>query len=139
MGPRRQSCLFCLKDADGYCNISFLNFKSQFPFWANLCANCMPTLVLWISNFKFLFSNLGQKKSKLFVLSKRCHTWYLEDADSYFNIYCLNFKLKIHFWSNLDQKSLICPFYLKISTLGIWRMRILIPRLVFWILKAKSI
>ena len=91
-----------------------------------------PTLNSFLSKF-------GPKKSKLFVLSKSWHTWYLEDADAYFNICFLNFELKIYFWPNLGQKSQICLFCLKIGTLGILRMRILIPRLVFWILKPKSI
>ena len=34
--------------------------------------------------------------SKLLVLSNSWHAWYLEDADSYFNIRFLNFKLKLH-------------------------------------------
>ena len=91
-----------------------------------------PTLNSFLAKF-------GAKKSKLFVLSKSWHTWYLKDADCYFNICFLNFKLKIHFWPNLEQKRQISPFCLKIGTLGILRMRILIPRLVFWNLKPKSI
>ena len=69
--------------------------------------------------------------SKLLVLSKSWHKWYLEDADSYFNICFINFEIKLHFWPNLDQKGQVCPFCLKIGTLSILRMRILIPRLVF--------
>ena len=38
---------------------------------------------------------------------------------------------KIHFWANLDQKSHICPFCLKIGTQSILRMLILILTLVF--------
>ena len=69
--------------------------------------------------------------SKLLVLSKSWHKWYLEDADSYFNICFINFEIKLHSWPNLDQKGQVCPFCLKIGTLSILRMRILIPRLVF--------
>ena len=105
------------KDADFKFRLRFLKFWSQNPF----------------------LGKFGPKKSKLSVLSKSWHTWYLENADSYFSIYFLNFKLKIHFWPNLGQKSEICQFYLKIGTLGILRMWILIPRLVSWILKPKSI
>ena len=43
------------------------------------------------------FGKFGSKISRLFVLSKSWNTWYLEDADSYFNICFLNFELKIHF------------------------------------------
>ena len=78
-----------------------------------------PTLNSFLGKF-------GPKKSKLFVLSKSWHTWYLEDADSCFKICFLNFELKINFQSNLGQKSQICSFCLKIGTLGILRMRILI-------------
>ena len=103
---------------------------------------CWFLLQHYFCEFTTLNSFLGKfepKKSKLFVLSKSWHIWYLEDADSYFNICFLNFGLKIHFWPNLGQKSQIYPFCLKIVTLGILRMRILIPRLVLWILKPKSI
>ena len=140
-------------------DLDFWNFDPKIHFWANLgpksqsCPSCLkvcthgisrmliliPILVLRISNFKFLFGQIWAKKVKLFVLSKGWHTWYLEDADSYFDIFFLNFELKIHFRPNLVQKSYICPFCLKIGTLGILMMWIIIPRLVFWILKPKSI
>ena len=106
-----------LKDAASYSNICFMNFQLLMPF----------------------LGKFGPKKSKLFVLSKNWHACHIEDADSCFNICFFNFELKIYFWPNLGQKGQICPFCLKIGTLGILRMRILIPRLVFWILKAKSI
>ena len=77
------------------------------------------------------FGKFGSKISRLFVLSKSWNTWYLEDADSYFHICFLYFELQVYFWPNSDQKSQICQFCLKIGTLGILRMRILIPRLVF--------
>ena len=122
LGPKSQSCTFCLKiDTDG--------------IWRMLVL--IPTLVSWISNFKW--SKFGPKKARLFVLSKSWHTWYLEDADFYFNIYFLNFKLKLHFWLNLGQKGQICPFCLKIGMLAIVGMWILISRLLFWISKPKSI
>ena len=140
-------------------DLDFWNFDPKIHFWANFgwksqsCSFCLkigthgisrmliliPTLVLWIPNFKFLFGQIWAKNVKVVGLPKSWHTWYLEDADSYFNICFLDFELKLHFWQNLGQKSQICPFCLKIGTLGILRMRILIPRLVFWILKPKSI
>ena len=46
----------------------------------------------------------GPKKSKLSVLSKNWHTWYLKEADSYSDIGFLNIQPKIHFGANLDQK-----------------------------------
>ena len=58
-----------LEDADSYWNISFLNFKSEFPFWGNFYANCMPTLVLWFSNFKVLFQQTWVKKFKVFCFA----------------------------------------------------------------------
>ena len=81
----------------------------------------------------------GPKKSKLFVLSKSWHTWYLEDADSYLKIGFLNFKLKIYFLPNLGQKSQICPFCQKIIPHVTSRLLILVPTFVFSISKPKSI
>ena len=81
----------------------------------------------------------GPKESKLSVLPANWHTWYLGDADSYPNISFLNLQPKIYFWANLDQKSQSCLFRLKIGTHGIFRMLILVPTLVLWISKSKSI
>ena len=101
----------------------------------------IPT-VLWVSNSKFLLGKFGQKKIKFSVLPENWHAWYLENADSYFNIYFLNFKPKTNFWgrfwADLGQKSQICSFCLKTGTHCISRMQILIPKLVFWISKPKS-
>ena len=160
LGQKFKVVLFCLKigahSISGMLilnpDLDFWNFDPKIHFWANLgpksqrCSFCLkigahaisrmliliPTLVSLFSNFKFLF---GQIWAKLFILSKSLHTWYLEDADSYFNVCFLNFKLKIHFCPNLGQKSQICPFCRKIGTLCVLRMQILIPRLVSWILK----
>ena len=107
MGPKSQRCPFSLKiGTHGISRMLIL----------------IPTLVFWFSNFKFLLGKFGSKKSKLFVLSKSLHTWYFEDADSYFSICFLNFELKIHFWPNLGQKSQICPFCMKSGTLCILTM-----------------
>ena len=81
---------------------------------------------------------MGQK-SQLFVLSKSCHTWYLEDADSYLKICFLNFELKTYFLPNLGQKSHICPFCQKIVPHVTSRLLILVPAFVFSISKPKSI
>ena len=119
-----------LKDADSYCDISFQISNPNFLFGQI----CMPTVCqhyfFECSTLNSFFGKFGSQKSKLFELSKSWHTWYLKDADSYFNICFLNFKLKIYFWRNLGQKIQICPLCLKIGTFVILRMRILIPRLV---------
>ena len=167
LGPKRQNCPFCLKI--GTHGISrmliliptlvFWNSDPKIDFWANLgqksqsCSFCpkigrhgismkvilIPTLVFWISNQKSVLGKFGSKNSKLLVLFDNLHTWYLEGAYSYFNICFLNFKPKTDLWPNLVQKSQICSFCLKIGTHGISRIRILIPKLVFWISKPKSI
>ena len=59
----------------------------------------------------------GPKKSKIFVLSKSWHAWYLEDADSYFNICFLNVDLKIHCWPNLAKKVKFVHLGLKLAHL----------------------
>ena len=46
---------------------------------------------------------------------------------------------KLHFWENLGPKGQSCPFCLDIGTHGISRMLMLIPTLVLWIFKQKSI
>ena len=78
----------------------------------------------------------GPKKSKLSVLSENWHTWYLGSADSESRLSFWNSDPKIHFWANLGQS---CLFYLKIGTHVISRFLILVPILVFWISKPKSI
>ena len=90
----------------------------------------------YFCKFEILISFLGkfgQKKSKLSVLTKNWHTWYLGIADSESRFRFLKFWPKIHFWENLGWKSQSCPFSLKIGIHGILMMLILIPTLVFWI------
>ena len=84
---------------------------------------------------KYRFNTISETKSNT------VHWKYTtcKDGDSYFKICFLNFEVKIHFLANLDQKSQICSFCLEIGTLGILRMRILIPSLVFGILKPNFI
>ena len=120
LGPKSQRCPFCLRIGTHAISRMLI---------------LIATLVFWISNFKLLFGQIWAKIVKV-VLCKSFHAPYLENADSYCNICFLNFELKIHFWPNSSQT---CPFCLKIGTLCILRMRILIPRLVFWILKPKFI
>ena len=123
-GPKKSKLYFLpenwhiwyLEDGDSYSNIS--------------CE--FPTLNPVLGKF-------GPKESKLSVLPANWHTWYLGDADSYSNISFLNLQPKIYFWANLDQKSQSCLFRLKIGTHGIFRMLILVPTLVLWISKSKSI
>ena len=72
------------------------------------------------------FGKFGPEKSKLFVLSKSSHKWYLEDADSYFNICFLNFQLKNHFWPNLSQSWVkFVNFAWKLAHLVSWRWGLL--------------
>ena len=73
------------KDASSYFNISFLNFKSWFPFWANLgqkSQSCLsylkigtyvisrflilfPIIVFWISKPKSIFGQVRIEKLKI--------------------------------------------------------------------------
>ena len=55
----------------------------------------------------------GSKKLKLSVLPENWHTCFLEGADSYSDISCLNFKTQIYFWASVGQKSQSCLFCLK--------------------------
>ena len=125
LGRKIQSCPFWLKSGShGILEVLIPN----------------PHLDFWNPDSKIHFSaNLGPKRSNLSALSEIWCTWYLEDADFYFNICFLDFKQKTNFWTNLGQKSQICSFCLKIGTHGISRMRIVIPKLVFSVLKPKSI
>ena len=95
--------------------------------------------------FSVFFTNFRKTKIlifmqwKLSVLTENWHTWYLGSADSQSGLSFWNSDPKIHFWANLCQKSQICFFYLKIGTHVISRLLILVPILVFWISKPKSI
>ena len=77
--------------------------------------------------------------SKLFVFPENWNVWHLDNADSYYSSSFLNFWPQIHFRANLGQKSQSCSFCLKICTHVISRLLILVPTLVFWISKPKSI
>ena len=98
-----------------------------------------PDLDFWNSYPKIHMGKFGSKKSKLSLFPENWHTWHLDDADSYSNIIFLNFQPYIHFWANLGQKSQSCLFCLKIGTHVMSRLLILVPTLVFWISKSKSI
>ena len=92
LGPKIQSCFFCLKigawhlkDADSESRLRFLKFRPQNPFlgkfgsknsklsvlsenwytWYLKVLILIPTLVLWISNPNFLFEQIWAKKVKV--------------------------------------------------------------------------
>ena len=88
---------------------------------------------------KPIFEQIWAKKVKESFMLKNWHKWYLDDAESYSNNSFLNFQPKIHFWANLGQKNSELSFCLKIGTNSILKTWILVPTLVFWISKPKSI
>ena len=94
LGPKIQSCPFCLKIGTHSIsrmlipNPDFLKFSPQNPF----------------------FGKFGPKTSNMFVLSENWYTWHLKHSDSYSNISFLNFKSLFPFWANLGQKCQICLF-----------------------------
>ena len=95
-------------------------------------------LKFWLQNL--FLGKFGPKKSTLDVLpDENWHTCYFKDADSYSNMSFLNFQPKIYFLANLGRKSQSCLFYLKIVTQNIRTMLTLIPTLIFWNFKPKSI
>ena len=79
LGPKSQSCLFCLKI--GAHDISRMLIPN-------------PDLDIWNFNPKIHFwDKFGPKNSKVSALSENWYTWYLKDVDSYSNISFLNFQL----------------------------------------------
>ena len=78
------------------CWFLFRHYFSQFP-----------TLNSFVEKF-------GPKNSKLFILTKNWHTWFIEDADSCSGNSFLNYQT--YFWARLDWKSQSCLFHLKIDT-----------------------
>ena len=65
---------------------------------------------------------------------------YLGGADSESGLRFLRFWPQNPFsWVNSGRKGQSCPFCLKIDTRDIWSMLILIPTLVFWTSKPRSI
>ena len=86
-----------------------LGRKIQSPFWPKSSAHAILEVLIPNPNLDFLNSNpkihflgkFGPKNSKLSVLSKKWHTWYLKNADSFFNISFLNFQPKNPFWAKL--------------------------------------
>ena len=97
------------------------------------------TEIFEISTPKSIFGQFRSKKSKLSVFPENWHTWHLHNADSYSNISFLKFQPQTHFWANLGQKSQSWLFCLKTGTHVLSRLLILVPTLVFWISKPKSI
>ena len=128
MGQKSQSCAFCLKiGTTGILRMLIL----------------IPTLALWISNSKFPFGKIWAKKGKVVhfawklahMVSPEC--WFL------FQHLLSEFQTKNQFLETFlgkfGPKSQICSFCQKMGTHCIPRMQILIPKLVFWISKPKSV
>ena len=112
LGPKNQSCPFCLKtgtdgDADSYYNINVLKLHPQNPFFSKFEPKKLKLSVLsksrstwplkdanFYCNISFLnfrpwnsfLGKFGKKNWKLSVLSENWHSWYLEDANFYSNI-----------------------------------------------------
>ena len=78
-----------------------------------------------------LLGKFGPKKLKLSVFPENWHAWNIDDADPYSNISFLNFRLSIHFWANLGQKSQSCLICLRIWTQNVSTIWILIQTLFF--------
>ena len=94
LGPKSQSCHFCLKICThGISKMLIL----------------IPTLVFWISNSNSLFGQIWAKKVKVVHFNWNWHTWYLESAYSKSGLW--NSNPKIHYWANLGRKSQSCPFF----------------------------
>ena len=120
LGPKIQSRPFCLKiGAHGISRmliliptLVFWISNPNFIFgqvWAKkvkvvrfnwklaqiISRGCWFLFQHWFYEFPTVNSLLGKfgpKKSNLFILLENWHTWYLEDADSYFKISFLIFK-----------------------------------------------
>ena len=149
-------------------DLDFWNFDPKIHFWANLgpkiqsCPFCLkigthgisrmliliPTLVFWISNPNFLFRPIWAGNTKVVrfnwklahMVSRGC--WFLfQHVFSYWFLFqhlFSQFRTKDPFLAKFGPKRSNLSILPEIGTLGILRMWILIPRLVFWILKAKS-
>ena len=119
-GPKSQSCPFGLK-VDTHCISRMLiliptlvfwisNEKTMFgQIWARkvkiihfgwklahmVSRGCWLLFQHFFPEFQtkiHILAKFGGKKSKLFILPKNLHPWYLEDADSYSKTNFLNFK-----------------------------------------------
>ena len=109
--PQIQSCPFCLKiDTHGISKmlilISTLVLGISNPYfifgqkclvWLKIGTQSVstmliliPTLLFSVSNPKSFFGQIWAKNSKLFILTKNWHTWYIEDADSFSDHIFLN-------------------------------------------------
>ena len=85
------------------------------------------------------FPKFRLKNSKLSILTENWHTWYPGGAHSKSRLRFLKFRPQNPFLRKFGLKSQSCSFCPKTGTHGISRMLILIPILVFWISKPKSI
>ena len=79
LGRKNRSCSFWLKTRT-YGILEVLIANPDLDFWKS-----DPEIHFW--------ANFGPKKSKLSVLPKNLHAWYLEDADSYSDISFLNLQV----------------------------------------------
>ena len=124
VGPKVQSCLFCLKiGTNGILRMLIL----------------IPILVFWISNPNLLFGKIWAKKVKVVRFNwKLAHmvSWKCRFRS---RLRVMKFRPQNLFLGKFGRKSQGCPFFLKIGTHGILTMLILIPTLVYWISNPKSI
>ena len=171
LGPKIQSCLFCLKIGTHGISRMLILIRTlvfwisnpNFPF-GQICVKkvkvvqfgwklahrvfrqCWFLLRHYFSQFPTLnpfLDKFGPKNSKLFILTKNWHTWYIEDADSYsdnsfFELPTLNpflgkFGLK-------KSKLFVLPenWHTRTCTHSISKMLILISILVFSNFKPKT-
>ena len=125
LGPKIQSCLFCLKC--GAPSISRM-----------LIPNPDLKFLKFRAENRFL-GKFSPKNSKMFVWSENWYIWYLKYADSYSNISFLNFKSEFPLWANLDQKSQSCTFYWELTRMVSWKCRFQIRTYIFEIPTPKFI
>ena len=135
-----------LEDADSYSNISFLNFKSQFRFWANLGQKVKLVRFNW--KLLDIFSNSNTKIHFWANLGRRSQTYlFFLKIGTRGILTMLILTWTLVFWI-CDPKSILGKFELKKSRLSslaenwylcVSKMLILIPALFFSVLNPKSI
>ena len=97
------------------------------PFWQNwftwYLGGADSEYRLRISKFRPQTPYLGKfgpKRTKLSVLSRYWHAWYLKDADAYSYISFVNFQTKIHFRQIWAKKVKVVRF--------VWKLTHMVPR-----------
>ena len=109
LGPKSQTCPFCLKIGTQVISRMLILFPRKLIL--------VLVLVFWISYQKSILGKFGPKKSKFSILPENWHIWYLKEVNSCSGSSFLNLLSKIHFGQVWAKKVKVVRFVWKLAHL----------------------